>query len=118
MNPSRICFFAIFSKDFRKLRSSDVLAILLIAYGHILPKLFEFFKLNIEIAQNIFDCFWDIAENMGVLAEKLLKIWVGFLFSAIFLRLRKDLFCSAGIKHSHPETHRPRMEWQRGVFNL
>ena len=75
MNPSRICFFAIFSKDFRKLRSSDVLAILLIAYGHILPKLFEFFKLNIEIAQNIFDCFWDIAENMGVLAEKLLKIW-------------------------------------------
>ena len=68
MNPSRICFFAIFSKDFRKLRSSDVLAILLIAYGHILPKLFEFFKLNIEIAQNIFDCFWDIAENMGVLA--------------------------------------------------
>ena len=65
MNPSRICFFAIFSKDFRKLRSSDVLAILLIAYGHILPKLFEFFKLNIEIAQNIFDCFWDIAENMG-----------------------------------------------------
>ena len=124
MNPSRICFFAIFSKDFRKLRSSDVLAILLIAYGHILPKLFEFFKLNIEIAQNIFDCFWDIAENMGVLVEKLLKIWVGFLFSAIFLRLRKDLFCGefpggrAGIKHSHPETHRPRMEWQRGVFNL
>ena len=42
------------------------MAILLIAYGHILPKLFEFFKLNIEIAQNIFDCFWDIAENMGV----------------------------------------------------
>ena len=41
------------------------MAILLIAYGHILPKLFEFFKLNIEIAQNIFDCFWDIAENMG-----------------------------------------------------
>ena len=124
MNPSRICFFAILSKDFRKSRSSDVLAILLIAYGHILPKLFEFFKLNIEIAQNIFDCFWDIAENMGVLAEKLLKIWVGFLFSAIFLRLRKDLFCgefpggSAGIKHSHPETHRPRIEWQRGVFNL
>ena len=108
MNPSRICFFAIFSKDFRKLRSSDVLAILLIAYGHILPKLFEFFKLNIEIAQNIFDCFWDIAENMGVLAEKLLKIWVGFLFSAIFLRLRKDLFCGEF----------PRMEWQRGVFNL
>ena len=117
-------FFCHFSKDFRKLRSSDVLAILLIAYGHILPKLFEFFKLNIEIAQNIFDCFWDIAENMGVLAEKLLKIWVGFLFSAIFGGLRKDLFCgefpggSAGIKHSHPETHRPRMEWQRGVFNL
>ena len=66
MNPSRICFFAIFSKDFRKLRSSDVLAILLIAYGHILPKLFEFFKLNIEIAQNIFDCFWDIAEKMCI----------------------------------------------------
>ena len=22
------------------------------------------------------------------------------------------------IKHSHPETHRPRMEWPRGVFNL
>ena len=60
------------------------MAILLIAYGHILPKLFEFFKLNIEIAQNIFDCFWDIAENMGVLVEKLLKIGVGFLFSAIF----------------------------------
>ena len=66
----------------------------------------------------------DIAENMGVLAEKLLKIWVSFLFSAIFGGLRKDLFCgefpggSAGIKHSHPETHRPRMEWQRGVFNL
>ena len=92
MNPSRICFFAIFSKDFRKLRSSDVLAILLIAYGHILPKLFEFFKLNIEIAQNIFDCFWDIAENMGVLVEKLLKIGVGFLFSAIFSGVRKDLF--------------------------
>ena len=93
MNPSRICFFAIFSKDFRKLRSSDVLAILLIAYGHILPKLFEFFKLNIEIAQNIFDCFRDIAENMGVLVEKLLKIRVDFLFSAIFGGLRKDLFC-------------------------
>ncbi len=25
---------------------------------------------------------------------------------------------SAGIKHSHPETLRPRMEWLRGVFNF
>ena len=73
-------FFCHFSKDFRKLRSSDVLAILLIAYGHILPKLFEFFKLNIEIAQNIFDCFWDIAENMGVSNENLLKIDIRILF--------------------------------------
>ncbi len=71
MNPSRICFFAILSKDFRKLRSSDVLAILLIAYGHILPKLFEFFKLNIEIAQNIFCLFLIILENMAVSCENL-----------------------------------------------
>ena len=66
-------FFAIFSKDFRKLRSSDVLAILLIAYGHILPKLFEFFKLNIEIAQNIFVVFLIILENMGVFRRKSFK---------------------------------------------
>ena len=80
MNPSRICFFCHFSKDFRKLRSSDVLAILLIAYGHILPKLFEFFKLNIEIAQNIFCHFSIVAENMGVSNENLLKIDIRILF--------------------------------------
>ena len=80
MNPSRICFFSIFSKDFRKLRSSDVLAILLIAYGHILPKLFEFFKLNIEIAQNIFCHFSIVVENMGVSNENLSKIDIRILF--------------------------------------
>ena len=73
-------FFCHFSKDFRKLRSSDVLAILLIAYGHILPKLFEFFKLNIEIAQNIFCHFSIVAENMGVSNENLLKIDISILF--------------------------------------
>ena len=73
-------FFCHFSKDFRKLRSSDVLAILLIAYGHILPKLFEFFKLNIEIAQNIFRHFSIVAENMGVSNENLLKIDIRILF--------------------------------------
>ena len=73
-------FFCHFSKDFRKLRSSDVLAILLIAYGHILPKLFEFFKLNIEIAQNIFCHFSIMAENMGVSNENLLKIDIRILF--------------------------------------
>ena len=73
-------FFCHFSKDFRKLRSSDVLAILLIAYGHILPKLFEFFKLNIEIAQNIFCHFSIVAENMGVSNENLLKIDIRILF--------------------------------------
>ena len=80
MNPSRICFFAILSKDFRKSRSSDVLAILLIAYGHILPKLFEFFKLNIEITQNIFCHFSIVVENMGVSNENLLKIDIRILF--------------------------------------
>ena len=80
MNPSRIYFFAILSKDFRKSRSSDVLAILLIAYGHILPKLFEFFKLNIEIAQNIFCHFSIVVENMGVSNENLLKIDIRILF--------------------------------------
>ncbi len=73
-------FFCHFSKDFRKLRSSDVLAILLIAYGHILPKLFEFFKLNIEIAQNIFCHFSIVAENMGVSNENLSKIDIRILF--------------------------------------
>lgn len=73
-------FFCHFSKDFRKLRSSDVLAILLIAYGHILPRLFEFFKLNIEIAQNIFCHFSIVAENMGVSNENLLKIDIRILF--------------------------------------
>ena len=73
-------FFCHFSKDFRKLRSSDVLAILLIAYGHILPKLFEFFKLNIEIAQNIFCHYSIVAENMGVSNENLLKIDIRILF--------------------------------------
>ncbi len=73
-------FFCHFSKDLRKLRSSDVLAILLIAYGHILPKLFEFFKLNIEIAQNIFCHFSIVAENMGVSNENLLKIDIRILF--------------------------------------
>ena len=73
-------FFCHFSKDFRKLRSSDVLAILLIAYGHILPKLFEFFKLNIEIAQNIFCYFSIVVENMGVSNENLLKIDIRILF--------------------------------------
>ena len=73
-------FFCHFSKDFRKLRSSDVLAILLIAYGHMLPKLFEFFKLNIEIAQNIFCHFSIVAENMGVSNENLLKIDIRILF--------------------------------------
>ena len=68
------------SKDFRKLRSSDVLAILLIAYGHILPKLFEFFKLNIEIAQNIFCHFSIVVENMGVSNENLSKIDIRILF--------------------------------------
>lgn len=73
-------FFCHFSKDFRKLRSSDVLAILLIAYGHILPKLFEFFKLNIEIAQNIFCHFSIVVENMGVSNENPLKIDIRILF--------------------------------------
>lgn len=73
-------FFCHFSKDFRKLRSSDVLAILLIAYGHILPKLFEFFKLNIEIAQNIFCHFSIVAKNMSVSNENLLKIDIHILF--------------------------------------
>ena len=73
-------FFCHFSKDFRKLRSSDVLAILLIAYGHILPKLFEFFKLNIEIAQNIFCHFSIVVENMGVPNENLSKIDIRILF--------------------------------------
>ena len=73
-------FFCHFSKDLRKLRSSDVLAILLIAYGHILPKLFEFFKLNIEIAQNIFCHFSIVAENIGVSNENLLKIDIRILF--------------------------------------
>ena len=73
-------FFCHFSKDFRKLRSSDVLAILLIAYGHILPKLFEFFKLNIEIAQNIFCHFSIVVENMGVSNETLSKIDIRILF--------------------------------------
>lgn len=67
-------FFCHFSKDFRKLRSSDVLAILLIAYGHILPKLFEFFKLNIEIAQNIFCHFSIVVENMRF-KRKSIKNW-------------------------------------------
>ena len=84
MNPSRICFFAIFSKDFRKLRSSDVLAILLIAYGHILPKLFEFFKLNIEIAQNIFCLFLIILENMAVSHENPSKSTDAFYFYGFF----------------------------------
>lgn len=56
------------------------MAILLIAYGHILPKLFEFFKLNIEIAQNIFCHFSIVAENMGVSNENLLKIDIHILF--------------------------------------
>jgi len=73
-------FFCHFSKDFRKLRSSDVLAILLIAYGHILPKLFEFFKLNIEIAQNIFCHFSIVVENMGVSNENPSKIDIRILF--------------------------------------
>ena len=73
-------FFCHFSKDLRKLRSSDVLAILLIAYGHILPKLFEFFKLNIEIVQNIFCYFSIVVENMGVSNENLLKIDIRILF--------------------------------------
>lgn len=84
MNPSRICFFAILSKDFRKLRSSDVLAILLIAYGHILPKLFEFFKLNIEIAQNIFCLFLIILENMAVSHENPSKSTDAFYFYGFF----------------------------------
>ena len=84
MNPSRICFFAILSKDFRKLRSSDVLAILLIAYGHILPKLFEFFKLNIEIAQNIFCLFFDYIGKYGGFARKSIKINGCILFLWIF----------------------------------
>ena len=73
-------FFCHFSKDFRKLRSSDVLAILLIAYGHILPKLFEFFKLNIEIAQKIFCYFSIVVEMMGDSNENLLKIDIRILF--------------------------------------
>ena len=56
------------------------MAIPLIAYGHILPKLFEFFKLNIEIAQNIFCHFSIVAENMGVSNENLLKIDIRILF--------------------------------------
>ena len=56
------------------------MAILLIAYGHILPKLFEFFKLNIEIALNIFCYFSIVAENMGVSNENLLKIDIRILF--------------------------------------
>ncbi len=116
MNPSRICFFAIFSKDFRKLRSSDVLAILLIAYGHILPKLFEFFKLNIEIAQNIFCLFEILVENMGVLVENLLKIWVvsyflrylgieeRFVLQVVLFRcLCVSFGWECRIKHSHPK---------------
>ena len=79
-NPHYAYVFCHFSKDFRKLRSSDVLAILLIAYGHILPKLFEFFKLNIEIAQNIFCHFSIVVENMGVSNENLSKIDIRILF--------------------------------------
>ena len=56
------------------------MAILLIAYGHILPKLFEFFKLNIEIAQNIFCHFSIVAKNMSVSNENLLKIDIHILF--------------------------------------
>lgn len=56
------------------------MAILLIAYGHILPKLFEFFKLNIEIAQNIFCHFSIVVENMGVSNENPLKIDIRILF--------------------------------------
>lgn len=56
------------------------MAIPLIAYGHILPKLFEFFKLNIEIAQNIFCYFSIVVENMGVSNENLLKIDIRILF--------------------------------------
>lgn len=56
------------------------MAILLIAYGHILPKLFEFFKLNIEIAQNISCHFSIVVENMGVSNENLLKIDIRILF--------------------------------------
>ena len=56
------------------------MAILLIAYGHILPKLFEFFKLNIEITQNIFCHFSIVVENMGVSNENLLKIDIRILF--------------------------------------
>ena len=56
------------------------MAILLIAYGHILPKLFEFFKLNIEIAQNIFCHFSIVVENMGVSNKNPLKIDIRILF--------------------------------------
>ena len=56
------------------------MAILLIAYGHILPKLFEFFKLNIEIAQNIFCHFSIGGENVGVSNENLSKIDIRILF--------------------------------------
>lgn len=56
------------------------MAILLIAYGHILPKLFEFFKLNIEIAQSIFCHFSIVVENMGVSNENLSKIDIRILF--------------------------------------
>ncbi len=69
------------------------MAILLIAYGHILPKLFEFFKLNIEIAQNIFCHFSIVVENMGVSHENLLKIAICILFLCIFL------FASVSFSH-------------------
>ena len=40
----------------------------------------EFFKLNIEIAQNIFCHFSIVVENMGVSNENLLKIDIRILF--------------------------------------
>ena len=73
-------FFGHFSKRLPQITEFRCLAILLIAYGHILPKLFEFFKLNIEIAQNIFCHFSIVAENMGVSNENLLKIDIRILF--------------------------------------
>ena len=105
-------FFCHFSKDFRKLRSSDVLAILLIAYGHILPKLFEFFKLNIEIAQNIFCHFSIVVENTGVSSENLLKIDIRILFCKFFWQTQIFLLLTSLFRRqtcdAHPQIYRSR----------
>lgn len=105
-------FFCHFSKDFRKLRSSDVLAILLIAYGHILPKLFEFFKLNIKIAQNIFCHFSIVVENMGVSNENLSKIDIRILFCKFFWQTQIFLLLTSLFRRqtcdAHPQICRSR----------